>query len=58
MVPIGGTTSGEIKMVDVTGLVVQQWSPIHLAIEPQDLSGRIYMNSKSNAGPTLIVSWQ
>jgi hypothetical protein len=58
-VSIGLTNPGEIKMIDVTALVASQWpSAIHLAIEPQDYTGRVYMNHKSDAPPRLIVDWQ
>jgi hypothetical protein len=58
-VAIGATNPGEIKVLDVHPLVaLQGTSAVHLAIEPEDPSGRIYMSKASNAPPTLTVSWQ
>ena len=58
-VPIGATSPGELKVLDVTALVgLQGMSAAHLVIEPEDATGRVYMNKTSNAPPTLTVSWQ
>jgi hypothetical protein len=57
-VSIGPTSPGDLKILDVTALVGQGTAAVHLAIEPEEYSGRIYMSKASNAPPTLTISWQ